>query len=621
MTTYNTGNPIGSTDARDRLDNTENMDYLENSTTELTHPDRLGTVRKTRHGMEVEHDAQMQSFENDFDGRLAGMAFTRVGSFTEGATLTDMRQVLIWEVSQGGDGHEYGWSGAFPKVVAASSTPATSGGIGAGAWVDRTDVTLRSELSTDSGPLTITPSGRHALYNLVFASDFKLDSDSNPIDFIQRAMDYCALNNKDLCISELYSINKPLIYKGSSFYFPAIYGCGANSGLQKTTNANIGSALTDVYGVDCNVDAVIIIPAITNQPKTVVIERVRLSGTDSVKPDFGIFATICENLDVSRCLITKVGLGILDNGSWVSSVEKTVFRSVTVGGYKKLTGTSTYINRCYVDMSGGFGFWINSGYSGIHNCACDKTSTYSYIVGGGASETTSDDTYMISNCGSENSGSEAVIRVYGAAFLSVVGFTGFNYDVQQSPTPNAFLEIESSYTHVSLNNVRYLGVSKFLNEIGQQNVIYLTGKTSRTSGIPFGTYNTNTKVIESGVNGFKFSRGFDTSGIALTNEDITDGNSQSSWCGLRNGKKIVKGTVSVTRTSGQSYGQATFSMPASLSDYAVSHEIIASLEATTVYLPICTVIKNTGSVTVTIASSNGSQLWSSFSVDLVIYGI
>lgn len=160
MTTFNTGNPIGSTDARDRLDNTENMDYLENSTTELTHPDRLGTVRKTRHGMEaehdaqisaheVEHDAQMQAFEGDFDGRLAGMAFTRVGSFTTGATLTDMRQVLVWEASQGGDGHEYGWTGSFSpsgKVVVAGSNPETTGGIGAGAWVDRTDMTLRSEL-------------------------------------------------------------------------------------------------------------------------------------------------------------------------------------------------------------------------------------------------------------------------------------------------------------------------------------------------------------------------------------------------------------------------------------------------------------------------------------------
>ena len=118
---------------------------------------------------EAEHDAQMQSFENDFDGRLAGIAFTRVGSFTTGATLTDMRQVLVWEVSQGGDGHEYGWAGAFPKAVAAGATPATSGGIGAGAWVDRTDVTLRSEI-TPSVIESLRRSYAEAGYTLVAGS-------------------------------------------------------------------------------------------------------------------------------------------------------------------------------------------------------------------------------------------------------------------------------------------------------------------------------------------------------------------------------------------------------------------------------------------------------------------
>lgn len=122
--------------------------------TQTTNP-ITGVTRRTLYkildDMDVEHDNQMQSFESDFDSRLAGMAFTRVGTFTSGATLTDMRQTLLWEVSQGGDGHEYGWTGAFPKVVPAGSTPATSGGIGAGAWVDRIDATLRSELASSEG--------------------------------------------------------------------------------------------------------------------------------------------------------------------------------------------------------------------------------------------------------------------------------------------------------------------------------------------------------------------------------------------------------------------------------------------------------------------------------------
>jgi hypothetical protein len=130
------------------------MDILENSTTLNTHADRLGVMRKTRKGMELEHDNQisahesehdnqMQSFESDFDSRLAGMAFTRVGTFAAGYTLTDARQVLVYET----DGHEYGWTGAFPKVVTPASTPAGTGGIGAGAWVDRTDVSLRAEIT------------------------------------------------------------------------------------------------------------------------------------------------------------------------------------------------------------------------------------------------------------------------------------------------------------------------------------------------------------------------------------------------------------------------------------------------------------------------------------------
>ena len=81
--------------------------------------------------------------------RLAAEAgYTLVsGSFEEGGTVSTTTEALWYQ----GGGKYYSWSGAFPKVVAAGSTPATSGGIGAGAWVDRTDVTLRSDLSASDG--------------------------------------------------------------------------------------------------------------------------------------------------------------------------------------------------------------------------------------------------------------------------------------------------------------------------------------------------------------------------------------------------------------------------------------------------------------------------------------
>jgi len=50
MTTYNTGNPIGSTDPRDLYDNAENFDNAVNDSTATTWTDRLGVARKTVFG-------------------------------------------------------------------------------------------------------------------------------------------------------------------------------------------------------------------------------------------------------------------------------------------------------------------------------------------------------------------------------------------------------------------------------------------------------------------------------------------------------------------------------------------------------------------------------------------
>ena len=72
------------------------------------------------------------------------------GSFEEGAVVSESNDV-VWYQS---DGKYYGWGGTIPVggyIVPAGSTPATTGGIGAGAWVDRTDATLRAELASEVG--------------------------------------------------------------------------------------------------------------------------------------------------------------------------------------------------------------------------------------------------------------------------------------------------------------------------------------------------------------------------------------------------------------------------------------------------------------------------------------
>lgn len=126
---YNTGNEVPSSALEDMADNAQVFDGLVTQTSG-TVTDRLGNTRRS------------------FQQIVTDMGFNPVsGSFQAGATITEYNQCLIDEAT----GTFYSWNGALPKVVAAGSSPATSGGIGAGAWVDRTDVTLRGEITAQSG--------------------------------------------------------------------------------------------------------------------------------------------------------------------------------------------------------------------------------------------------------------------------------------------------------------------------------------------------------------------------------------------------------------------------------------------------------------------------------------
>lgn len=73
--------------------------------------------------------------------------------FTTGGTLTvnDRNKAVLWPTSSGGDGNYYTWLGALPKVIPAASTPATTGGVGPGAWKNVTDQVLRSDLAFPDG--------------------------------------------------------------------------------------------------------------------------------------------------------------------------------------------------------------------------------------------------------------------------------------------------------------------------------------------------------------------------------------------------------------------------------------------------------------------------------------
>lgn len=96
MTTYNTGNPIGSTDARDLLDNAQALDEAINSTA-ATFTDRLGNVRKPL-------AKAMQDIEvagTTYATTAAGLAGTTNGQyFTVPAGTTD-DSLILYQHSSG----------------------------------------------------------------------------------------------------------------------------------------------------------------------------------------------------------------------------------------------------------------------------------------------------------------------------------------------------------------------------------------------------------------------------------------------------------------------------------------------------------------------------------------
>ena len=111
------------------------------------HVDDLGRLMGTGTGTST--NGVTGQVRPTYNAVMANLGYTRVGTFASGGTLLNGRQTLLWDVADGGDGQEYGWSGVFPlagKVVPPGSTPLTTGGIAVGAWMSRFDPSIKSRV-------------------------------------------------------------------------------------------------------------------------------------------------------------------------------------------------------------------------------------------------------------------------------------------------------------------------------------------------------------------------------------------------------------------------------------------------------------------------------------------
>ncbi|USC04933.1 hypothetical protein [Klebsiella variicola] len=164
MSTYKTGNPLGSAAVKDLFDNAENLDFALNSLTALIWTDRLGKVRPSFFGMETSFLSQMASQESRFTSQLADQdmrfdtfiassGYDIVGDYTVG-TIPEGNPLTITEYNQ-----LIRYNNELYKLTAATNIPFTASGKTDETWtttdsahfVSVGDAALRQNLGSSEG--------------------------------------------------------------------------------------------------------------------------------------------------------------------------------------------------------------------------------------------------------------------------------------------------------------------------------------------------------------------------------------------------------------------------------------------------------------------------------------
>lgn len=597
MTTYNTGNPLGSAAAKDLYDNAQNFDHLSNDQVNEKWQDRFGKNRLTWYGM-----------EKMYQEKLASMGWTLIDSFQDGALLTRADEALRWKLPDG-DGEYYRWDGALPKTVPADSTPESTGGIGTGKWLGVGDATLRGELFSE-----------YILYKTPQAFGAVGDGVADDTLSLQNAMDYCQIHNLKLVIpSGRYRITKPLLYRNQGFYNYEIEGQGGAAVIIMDSLEKTGITAPDAFGDDFNVNAAMVVLNDTNQSKYCRISGLRFESP--VGAEYAIYVGQAENTYIHDCFWTGFTFGWYDLGSWVTRVERCIARDIVDTGFFKKNGTSTYIAECYADRMER-GYYLGGGYSAIINCACDLTTRWGFYLYGG--RTGSDlATFSIKGCGSEQSGTDSVFYVDGLVALSIEDHNAGN-DPTVQPVPAALLSMASntSYSQVVLKNIRTVNVDTLILDSADHNYFDLTNVTCRSAMSKEFYLGSNSRVLKRTYDGTRYITSADQVGIGFAESDIVDGWTDLTLSGLRNGQFIIRRTVSISRTSGDA-GFAAINLPFNMNtNYAVVANLDADFATLQSICPSYSVTeKAASSFKLCASSAKNNTTWSTIDVEVIIYGI
>lgn len=172
--------------------------------------------------------------DDQYAAKIASLGFTRLEgvTFETGATVPDGKSLLLWATAGGGTGFYYYFSGEIPsggKIVPPDSTPASTGGTGAGGWLVIDD--LEQRLADGSADIN----GLAAKYisRTVLASSFATpNSTTDQSAQLQAAWQFAADNNIPFVIDGVYWV-------GLNAFNPPTIGANRPTSLHVISNTDV----------------------------------------------------------------------------------------------------------------------------------------------------------------------------------------------------------------------------------------------------------------------------------------------------------------------------------------------------------------------------------------------
>ncbi|MCW2477772.1 hypothetical protein [Candidatus Symbiopectobacterium sp. NZEC135] len=374
MATTPTNNAVPSESPRDLKFNAGKIDeFVNQMAPNFKYTDRFGNEHLTIAGIE--------NLARQIIGTLGWVPF---GTFEDGATLTDTTQTLKYDA----DGNYYRWDGDFPKAVPVGSTPDSAGGVAQGAWVNVSDLTLRTALaSSDVG-------GGGSLVALEYGGTVQ--------DVIDDDIGYSKTTEQ--IINNLSENKIARFFDGIATPAPglsvpsraSLSGTLGRSSLSKSGNATITLSNIDPNALPATVDTVVYVnPAWLSEsifPREATLDGFTINGDSASENECGLFILQGRRYAIKNTEIFNAKYSLRFQDIWRSTID-----SVTAHGViQQERGTSTTYINCsatgHNDVLGAFRM-EHTMYMNMISCATDAAKNGGYYF--------NDVTGSVSGCGGE----------------------------------------------------------------------------------------------------------------------------------------------------------------------------------------------------------------------------